>query len=390
MDRYFQTIRPLRKVGKLRGSLDLPVFEQQVTPAHGCIQCTKVSLANSIFASGAGLNDVSSLSVEFWWKLQSQNTSFVRCYNSLGTLIPWSVQVVGGYLTVVFTVFSGAQVIDNIQVPYNEWFHFCFTYDSVGGIHVYINGQEVSEGYAGEGNLTVVPNKIYLGTNTEAQASCRFAEMRIWNVVRTPEEVAYYYNRLVGTATTGLVSYWRFNEVAGSATAEDIATNGYDFTLSVGYDFIDDYPDLDIKLGISFVIGEFTFATGRNISLKFPVVKPYDEVNFMPVIRWTDEDDNVFRYKLWAVDGVDMTPLPADYNGERIPNGAVIEIWNIDGEENVELTEAITFITSLLTTVTSYITTGNPSSGSLGSLNTAIFSALPAAIPINFDQNYIP
>ena len=48
--------------------------------------------------------------------------------------------------------------------------------------------------------------------------SGRISDLRIWNVARTPEEIAANYtNRLVGNEA-GLVGYWRLDETETSIT----------------------------------------------------------------------------------------------------------------------------------------------------------------------------
>lgn len=52
-------------------------------------------------------------------------------------------------------------------------------------------------------------------------------EVRIWNVVRTQEEI--YKNMYdVDPQTPGLCAYWKFNDGKGHNTAKDFTGNGND------------------------------------------------------------------------------------------------------------------------------------------------------------------
>lgn len=45
-------------------------------------------------------------------------------------------------------------------------------------------------------------------------------EVRVWNVARTPSEIAASWNRLVAPGSTGLVASWRFEEGAGTSVTD--------------------------------------------------------------------------------------------------------------------------------------------------------------------------
>ncbi|WP_421918777.1 DUF1735 and LamG domain-containing protein [Marinifilum sp.] len=118
----------------------------------------------------------------------------------------------------------------NKGLPTNEWVHIALTYDSAdGSMIVYVNGVKQSEGVKDVGlvNLGIGgSNGFLIG---KSYANDRFlageiAECRIWNVVRTGEEIANnpYF---VAPDSEGLVAYWKFNEGSGDVV-EDQTGNG--------------------------------------------------------------------------------------------------------------------------------------------------------------------
>ena len=66
--------------------------------------------------------------------------------------------------------------------------------------------------------------------NMTRQLNGEICEVRIWNVIRSQEEI--YKNMYdVDPQTTGLKAYWKFNEGTGSAI-KDHTGNGNDITAS--------------------------------------------------------------------------------------------------------------------------------------------------------------
>jgi hypothetical protein len=390
MDQFWQTLRPIRKVGKLRGILTIPTFSQEITPNQTCLAASKISAANDLYAEGAGLGEVSTLTIEFQAKVQSYYTCHLpSLWNILGTLASLRIESAGNILNVYVINGSGGGTIFNIPRPYNEWFHCAVTYDATDGLKVYIDGELVDSDFAGGGVITVAPRRLYMSHPVDGSYPYEVAELRVWDVVRTADEIRYYHDKLINSGTSGLVSYWRFNEEVAETIAEDLAANGYDMTLETGWAFFEDYP-IGIKKGVSFVIGRFVIEAGKTYSMNFPVRKPYPTVNFMPVIRWLDsETDTIIRYRLWDLDGVDIAPIPPIYTGQAIPDGASLEIWNVDGNENVELTETFDIETSILNVVTSPETTTQTESATMTALDTSIFQDLPLPLPSDFDQPFV-
>lgn len=390
MDMFWQTLRPIRRVGKLRGILSIPEFEQQITPDQTCLYASKVTGANAIYAEGAGLGEVSTVTLEFYARVMTHSTVHLpSLWNILGTLVALRVEAAGNVINVVVINGTGLRTIFNVPIPFNEWFHCAITYDATDGLMVYINGVLKDSDFAGEGVITTAPRRMYLAHPVDGTRQYEVAEIRVWDVVRTPDEIAYYFDKLINSGTSGLVSYWRCNESVGESTIQDIGPNGYDIVLDTGYEFFLDFP-IGVKKGVSFVIGRFVIETGKTYSMRFPVRKPYADVNFMPVIRWLDTDtDTIIRYKLWELDGVDIAPIPPTYTGQAIPDGASLEIWNIDGNQTVELTESFDIETSIMNVVTSPETTTQEESADMDTFDTSIFQALPLDLPSTFDQPFV-
>lgn len=121
--------------------------------------------------------------------------------------------------------FPGAD--SNKGLPVNEWVHVALTYDaSNGSMIVYVNGRKQSEGILSAGNVNLGNSGFYIGRSYDNNRwlAGEISECRIWNVVRSQEEIAEnpYY---VDPESEGLVAYWKFDDGAGS-TVKDHTGNG--------------------------------------------------------------------------------------------------------------------------------------------------------------------
>ena len=64
-------------------------------------------------------------------------------------------------------------------------------------------------------------------------------DVRLWNVARSPEEIAANYNRLIDPSTSGLVGYWNFDEASGQDIFDATSNNNDGIlgaTVAVGTD----------------------------------------------------------------------------------------------------------------------------------------------------------
>ncbi len=122
-----------------------------------------------------------------------------------------------------------------------EWYHVAVTYDTEAKIvAIYVDGKEQSrmEDY-GKGELINLGKQkkgdfmFKIGhsygepEDMSRQLNGEICEVRIWNVVRSQEEI--YKNMYdVDPTTPCLKAYWKFNEGNGNNTVKDFTGNGND------------------------------------------------------------------------------------------------------------------------------------------------------------------
>ena len=123
-----------------------------------------------------------------------------------------------------------------------DWKHIAITYNVTStNIQVLLDGSIINtQAYVGLAPLYLDTNGLFLGQEQDSLGGGftvdqalhgTLDDIRIWDHVRTPEQINTYMNiELVGTEI-GLVEYWKFNEGNGTI-AYNSTSSGYNATLS--------------------------------------------------------------------------------------------------------------------------------------------------------------
>jgi Concanavalin A-like lectin/glucanases superfamily len=106
------------------------------------------------------------------------------------------------------------------ELQVNKWVHIAATYSPSSGVKVYYNDQLVYQ-VAATGTLIVDNNSVLrIGTIVETGYDEYFGgsidDVRIWNVVRTQEQIAQNMNKELTGNETGLVADWKFDQAPTS------------------------------------------------------------------------------------------------------------------------------------------------------------------------------
>ncbi len=115
------------------------------------------------------------------------------------------------------------------------WYHFAATWDaSANDIDLYLNGVEhTTAGISGAapGSMT---NTIYLGGRSDGNGDFdgTLDEFRIWNDIRTRDEIRKYMYQEVSASEPGLEVYYKMNETSGTSVDNAVGTSTYDGTSS--------------------------------------------------------------------------------------------------------------------------------------------------------------
>lgn len=240
------------KLGTLDRSLEyvLPVS----------INATNIEMLSSartyyyVFRAGALINVVADIQDNYLeiypWKNASRVSSMDKITmealiypREFGQLISTVMGIEGAFLMRIgdagipdnqlqIATSSGNFTSSSLKLTPGVWSHVALTYDTATGLMiVYINGHKMDS--------TVIRTRInILGNGTDRNFEIGrsyedgrdlnglISEVRIWDVIRTPEEIA---NNIytVDPTSAGLVAYWKFDDQS-SFIVKDYSGNGND------------------------------------------------------------------------------------------------------------------------------------------------------------------
>ncbi len=170
-------------------------------------------------------NSDQDYTIELWVKSESNSTG--ACSNNTSSNLDWIlafedndlgiVDCADGY-RVVFAPLcpSGNNLCSSLSTqPLNDgsWHHLAISEGSVGGFRVYYDGVKFTNFSNAAYDLS---GKIRLGSQFGNQAGNKFKgkmdEFRIWNYIRSEEEILENYNCKIDPESAGLVTYYDFSD----------------------------------------------------------------------------------------------------------------------------------------------------------------------------------
>ena len=173
------------------------------------------------------LSDGWAITVEYWFKGESLQSA-VRWQDGGGF-------VVAGWngLHIISTDGSTAGIAVG---PANDgdWHHVAMTWeqDWIGGFRSYLDGKLVAERDSGPNSLPMINGQAYLGAyqGVSEFTNGQLDEVRIWEVVRTQEELQEWMNKPLSGKEEGLLAYYQFDELSGDVLP-DISVNEFNGDL---------------------------------------------------------------------------------------------------------------------------------------------------------------
>jgi hypothetical protein len=126
----------------------------------------------------------------------------------------------------------GGIQISGGNLTLNKWQHVAVTFDGTTK-SIYIDGvltgslADATPAATGSSALT-----IGNWSNVNLNLDGRVDEVRIWNVARSPSEVAVDMNNCLSGSETGLMAYYSFEDVRGGSSLTDLTANGNDGSLT--------------------------------------------------------------------------------------------------------------------------------------------------------------
>ena len=174
------------------------------------------------------LSDGWAITVEYWFKGESFQSA-VRWQDGGGYFVAgWNglhiISTDGG---------TGAGIAVGPATD-GDWHHVAMTLeqDLVGGFRSYLDGELVAERDSGVNPLPVINGQAYLGAyqGVSEFTNGQLDEVRIWDVVRTEEELQEWMNKPLSGEEEGLLAYYQFDELSGDVLP-DVSVNEFNGDL---------------------------------------------------------------------------------------------------------------------------------------------------------------
>jgi PKD repeat protein len=142
----------------------------------------------------------------------------------------------------VLTMVHATGIVSTVCTPgnsvkLNTWQHLAFTYnDTLSELHIFIDGvdQPISIVTPPDGPVVSNGNRaIILGNNSSGNQGFMgcIDEVRLWETIRTPDEINQWMRISIPEGQTGLAGYWKMNEGSGNI-ASDLSGCGHSGLLN--------------------------------------------------------------------------------------------------------------------------------------------------------------
>ncbi|PZF71856.1 LamG-like jellyroll fold domain-containing protein [Taibaiella soli] len=236
-------------------------------PGTGVLTPTPTATTNSFVDLGTSLRDTlanSNFTIELWVKMgatnsvnpviigdkdwgSGANTGFVLSYYA--STDASSGTAAANTIRFNFKPASGTRVDYDIVFPAaiaQQWNHIAVTVNRTGSIIGYLNGVATGHAYVAGGELIAADSAksiastlpVRLGTDGKtfgyrAPFNGTMDEVRIWNTVRTPQQLRDAMCHKLTGSESNLMAYYQMNELSGTTvTNSATATSGlYDGTI---------------------------------------------------------------------------------------------------------------------------------------------------------------
>jgi len=175
------------------------------------------------------------------------------------------------------------------QIPIGQWSHIAATYDG-NKVRVYRNGAlKDSANVSGNVQWSGAPAEMVLGNYPREGNPNYFHgnidEVRLWNIVRTRNQIKASREINLSGEETGLVGYWMIDEGTGAATTADSTASGNFATLNGATWSMQDSP-IDFKIPVyntGVIVGSAFQLRGRIGSNNFEEIGEKDTITVADV-----------------------------------------------------------------------------------------------------------
>lgn len=376
--KFWQTVRSIRKVGKLRGVISIPEFE---VPS-GNKSCLHLEPTGFVDLGNEWI-PTTEFTIQFWLKVAVPDIADDPTIIDAGSVI---VRIQAGKLLLYVETDDFYPLLSIADIVPDVWVKVSYTFKNHVA-YLYLDGiLDNSTSDMGTGNIVASTNtSLGISASTpNPSLDCYISNLELWTSAQSAQHILEYQTKLPysgsGMGLKYLVSFREYDNLVGETRNWVTGTLYSIRDGDVGLQFVNDYPyDL---YNCNFIVGEYPIDTGgKNFSVKYPLTKPVD-ANFVLCVSRPSDDA---RFYFWTDakfnPSVDILP----YTGQKLEDGSKFEIWSLADREVSSNTSAIEVQTSLLHIVSSATDVTRTVDATV-LIDTNLVSNYPLALPIIFDQ----
>ncbi|MEX2362230.1 MAG: LamG-like jellyroll fold domain-containing protein, partial [Balneolaceae bacterium] len=189
-------------------------------------------------------DDLGTLTIETWFYLDSNKRHGILEKHVTGESgSGWWLDI-NTDITALFISADGSRAANSTFIPeLNTWYHLAVTYDGTT-VKLYVNGEDVSSATTGSGSGTILNNTNVINAGRLNWTSSGFMdgkldEIRIWNSVRTSDQIMENMFQKLNGDESGLIMYLPLDDAFGTSIA-DKSTTSNTATLDNGVSWIAD------------------------------------------------------------------------------------------------------------------------------------------------------
>lgn len=193
------------------------------------------NLTKATVPDAASIRSMANFTASAWVNFDSLTNADGDAYNYIFNKYGWFLRVSNAGVVDFSLRTSGSYpvVSSDVAITTGRWYYVSVVFSGVGASSkIYIDGRDVSTGlFSGTGTMSGDSGtNLFIASavnDYDGNAKGNFDQMRIYNYVRTPAQIAWDYNR------GGPVGWWKLDECQGG-TAYDNSGNGNNGTITIG------------------------------------------------------------------------------------------------------------------------------------------------------------
>lgn len=189
----------------------------------------EVTVANNLALNNA-------YSIEAWIKVPSTSDGYVyvlESYSSTPGFGGYQLSISNGKVAATVYGLSVQSGFSNSSIAYDTWQHIAATYDGADELKIYLNGTLDNTFNFGIDNFNFA-TELYIGANGAGSPnteSILIDEVRIWEDVRTANEISDNINICLSGTESNLVLYYDFEQSGGVGFITDQSGSGNHATV---------------------------------------------------------------------------------------------------------------------------------------------------------------